>query len=231
MNLSDVVRQMTAAGCSNEQIGAVSAGLSTVPVRSANAERQARFRAKKKSSALPVTTTVDVTESVIVDVTVTENEAPLARVFSIGEEEVITPSLRSGGAFAPGEQAIGQYRDAKHELWGEGKKMLADLGISKSQAGELMGRWMKETGDNSAGVLDAIRRAREFKPVNPIPWIFQALPGKQNNNGKSVHAAVKRLCEDVADGSITFGPPPEPYVLVVAREREREKAIGLLPKG
>lgn len=56
---------MRAAGCSDAQIGSVVLGMSEAPARSANAERQARFRARRKA----VTESGNVTHNVTGDVT------------------------------------------------------------------------------------------------------------------------------------------------------------------
>ena len=101
------------------------------------------------------------------------------------------------------------YLDAKHELWGEGRRMLGELGIAQSRCGALIGGWCKECGDDYAGVLDAIARAREFKPIDPIPWIVQALPKserKPNGKSKSVHDAARELTREVA--AMFGGRPP-----------------------
>lgn len=85
----------------------------------------------------------------------------------------------ASGAAAPQAPA---YTDARHELWGEGKPMLMSLGVPERQCGQLIGRWLKTSGDDCAGVLDAIQRAREARPHDPIPWITRALPTKANHD-------------------------------------------------
>ena len=100
------------------------------------------------------------------------------------------------------------YSDAKHELWAEGKVMMADLGVARSTAGQLMGRWMKETGDDAPGVLDAIRRARDAKPVDPVAWITRALPSKEKSNVVSKPRSVQQLAKQFDDALATFGPSP-----------------------
>ena len=89
-----------------------------------------------------------------------------------------------------------KYIDAKHELWGEGKRLLGELDIPQSRCGALIGGWCKETGDNYAGVLDAIARAREAKPLNPIPWIVQALPHKAKKNVEPQPSRLRQFIKD-----------------------------------
>jgi hypothetical protein len=82
------------------------------------------------------------------------------------------------------------YATAKHELWGEGKRYLTNLGIAPSRAAPLIGEWLRDSGDDAPGVLDAIRRASEFKPQEPVAWIIRALPANRRNNS---HVQANRL--------------------------------------
>lgn len=93
------------------------------------------------------------------------------------------PSTNISNADALGAEASSApaYIDAKHELWAEGKPILASLGVKEGQCGKMIGQWLKATGDDYAGVLDAIQRAREARPHEPIPWITRALPTKANH--------------------------------------------------
>lgn len=69
----------------------------------------------------------------------------------------------------------------------------------------------------------------------------QARAGPQRNGyytppippERDVHAAIKRLSENIENGTVVLSEPPKPYVLVLAeqRERERQDSIRLLPKG
>lgn len=90
------------------------------------------------------------------------------------------------GAEAPQAPA---YTDARHELWAEGKPMLESLGMKAAQCGKMIGQWLKDTDDDCAGVLDAIRRAREARPQEVIPWITKALPTKANRNDRASRQA------------------------------------------
>ena len=92
----------------------------------------------------------------------------------------------ASGAAAPQAPA---YTDARHELWAEGKPMLESLGMKAAQCGKMIGQWLKDTDDDCAGVLDAIRRAREARPQEVIPWITKALPTKANRNDRASRQA------------------------------------------
>jgi uncharacterized protein YdaU (DUF1376 family) len=45
----------------------------------------------------------------------------------------------------------------------------------------------------------------------------------QQNPEKSVHAAARKLCDDVATGAVTFGPIPPSVGTLFARDRERKR--------
>lgn len=122
------------------------------------------------------------------------------------------------GAEAPLPHA---YTDNRHELWGEGKPILLSLGIPERQCGQLIGRWLKATGDDCAGVLDAIQRAREARPHEPIPWITRALPTKANRNDRNhdnrpnrrpsgTDQAISALADAVARRTGGGVPPDDP---------------------
>lgn len=120
------------------------------------------------------------------------------------------------------------YSDAKHELWGEGRKMLGDLGISDAKARTLIGGWMKETANDSAGVLDAIRRCRDCRPQEPIPWIVMGLRKVETKkNGelrRTPSDAIRDLHEQVLEGAtLTLGSAPVPLAMQL-REGDRESA-------
>jgi hypothetical protein len=106
----------------------------------------------------------------------------------IGEEGKKIPEANASGAADDPPKPV--YSDARHELWGEGKRMLGELGIPVSKAGPLMGQWLKESGDDCPGVLDAIRRAREHKAVDPIAWIVRALPSSRKKNEPSSKGSI-----------------------------------------
>jgi uncharacterized protein YdaU (DUF1376 family) len=110
------------------------------------------------------------------------------------------PEANASGPKPPEKSPQPVYSDARHELWGEGKRMLAELGIPNSRAGPLIGQWVKEAGDDCPSVLDAIRRAREHKAVDPIAWIVRALPNRKSNESTSkgsISDAGRRLIREL----------------------------------
>lgn len=74
------------------------------------------------------------------------------------------------------------FTDSKHELWGDGIPALVSLGIPETRARPMVGRWLRQTGDNADEVLGAIRRAVTTRVIDPIPWITRALGGQDATN-------------------------------------------------
>jgi uncharacterized protein YdaU (DUF1376 family) len=81
-------------------------------------------------------------------------------------------------------------------LWIEGKASLAALGVAAKPAGSMIGRWLRDTGDDHRRVLDAIERARDMVPADAIPWITAHLKPPEKPHGKrSVYEAACALDE------------------------------------
>lgn len=148
-------------------------------------EKAARDRENGKTGGNPAIKK-GVNPSVNVDV---KAQKPEARSY-IPKERITEANASDAVPSSP------KYIDAKHELWGEGKRLLGELDIPQSRCGALIGGWCKETGDNYAGVLDAIARAREAKPLNPIPWIVQALPHKAKKNVDPQPSRLRQFIKD-----------------------------------
>lgn len=131
------------------------------------------------------------------------------------EEEDI-PSPSEPGATAPPAEPT--YTDARHELYGEGKPILLSLGVAEKQCGAMITRWLRDTGDDCGGVLDAIRRARDERVMDPIPWITRALPTRTrhdradnrnaNRRPSGTDQAISALARAVARRT-GGGPAPE----------------------
>src|SRR5690606_18097560 len=83
-------------------------------------------------------------------------------------------SLRSDtGAVAP--------RSPTDALWIDGKETLVSLGVAERQAGSMIGKWLRDTGDDAAGVLAAIQRARDHGTGDPIPFVTRILKPSSTN--------------------------------------------------
>lgn len=95
---------------------------------------------------------------------------------------------------------------AREALWGNGVSFLMALGVSETRAKPMIGRWLKDAGDNYARVLGAIDRARSEAPIDPIAWITASLKtyGKSNGKPENLSAVARRFAEQ----GINFGPKP-----------------------
>jgi len=69
------------------------------------------------------------------------------------------------------DEPVAAPADPKQRLWGEGVPALLAMGVSEKQARPIIGRWLRDCGDDAMRVLDAIQRAREHAPMDPVPWI------------------------------------------------------------
>lgn len=106
-------------------------------------------------------------------------------------------------------------------LWADGVPALIALGVSEGQSRAMIGRWLRDTGDDHKRVLMVILRARDHAPFNAIPWITQALKEQPNGSDKNLVAAAKRLAEQ----GVSFGPRPGSI-----RSDTIGNAVRLLPK-
>jgi hypothetical protein len=87
-----------------------------------------------------------------------------------------------------------------HKVWTEGKPILIDLGVPKSQAGSMIGRWLKETGEDKDRVHEAIKFAREKGTGEPIPLIINTLKagGARQPAKSSIRRVAEQMIRDIA---------------------------------
>lgn len=104
----------------------------------------------------------------------------------------ISSSLRSEDA--PAEMTI------LDRLWIDGKATLVSLGASERQAGSMIGRWLRDCGDDAQRVLGAIQRARDHGTGDPIPFVTRLL-NPSNGHGTD-RKSPKRTVHDVGDDLI-----------------------------
>lgn len=205
MSIAAAIMRLAALGLTEVQARVVGEVITEIQVASEAAieSRRASDRERKRLKRLRTSADIQGQARTSEDVS---DAKPRVRAFSIGEEEVITSSLRSEAAVAAPANRI--FENARQELWGAGKELLGELGIGPSKAGTMIGRWLKETGDDAAGVLDAIRRAREHKPVDPVAWIVMALPTRRrsaNGHHAKPPSALQTLI-DIENGNLK---PPD----------------------
>lgn len=129
----------------------------------------------------------------------------------------VTPPDTDTDSEPNGSDASASGREA---LWGNGVTALIALGVSETRAKPMIGRWLKDAGDDFERVMRAISRARSEAPIDPIAWITAALKAEGGKSGKtgSVIAAADRLVERIrsfdepapAEGSLRIGTGPAP---------------------
>lgn len=100
------------------------------------------------------------------------------------EAEASGASAPAGGlTLFPEPKPDTVFTDSKHELWSEGPPILASLGVRDKQARGMIGRWMRDARDDALTVLSAIKRARENRVQDPVPWITRAIANGQGPPG------------------------------------------------
>lgn len=65
--------------------------------------------------------------------------------------------------------------DAKDRLWADGPVALESFGVAAKRARPIIGKWLRDAGDNAGLVLETIQRAEQQRIIDPIPWITQAI--------------------------------------------------------
>jgi hypothetical protein len=94
---------------------------------------------------------------------------------------------------------------------------------------------MRDADDDATGVLGAIQRARDAKPIDPIPWIIRALAGAQERKShatnRSVHAAARRLEETSTRISPLSASAPNPSCPVPVAAKRTRLLLGSYRKG
>lgn len=77
-----------------------------------------------------------------------------------------------------GSAAVVPFVDARTALFGDGLETLSAItGRHPSGLRSVVGKWLKVAYDDASAVLGAIRRARDQRVIEPIPWIEAALRG------------------------------------------------------
>ena len=115
-----------------------------------------------------------------------KSELDRVKEASVPQKSEKSSQMEDGGGstVAIATDAEASPANPKERLWVEGKPMLVALGVPPKQSGSIIGRWLRDARDDAGKVLDAISRARDQCPHDPIPWITATL--KQDaGNGKS----------------------------------------------
>jgi hypothetical protein len=83
-------------------------------------------------------------------------------------------------------------------LFAEGLTILIKLGLAEHRARPMIGRWLKDCGDDHERLKQIFLRAEKMAPADAIPWITQALKPNGKPNGKAP-SAIMAAADNVID--------------------------------
>jgi hypothetical protein len=143
----------------------------------ASAVRMRRLRERRRSDAEAETS---VTQPTVTerhsDATVTRSDAPLRPVTREERRGEYSEPIGSG---AGGALAVGPSEpppDARTVLFREGLDRVRRLtGKPPKAARSLLGRWLREAGDDCALLAAVLHQAEAARPLDPVPWVTAAL--------------------------------------------------------
>ena len=104
----------------------------------------------------------------------------------------------------------------KQRLWGEGVQALVAMGVGEKQARPIIGRWLRDCGDDAMRVLDAIQRARDHAPMDPVPWITAGFTKAKSN----------RKASDERKAALQDAIGPNLYEIAANVSRSRADGLG-----
>lgn len=110
------------------------------------------------------------------------------------EKEGEEPNGSSDGQ-SPSNVSRFESRDA---LIAQSRSDLLGMGVAKSDVKPLIGKWLADVSDDHAAVLEAINRARDQCPHDPVAWITARLKGHSNEHAprkSEIMRAFARLDE------------------------------------
>ena len=129
-----------------------------------NADRQRRHRERKRTQNGSVTDR---------NGGVTPCNAP--------DTDTDTEKIPKPDGFGRDEPVGEPPQNPKQRLWGEGVPALIAMGVGEKQARPMIGRWLRDCADDAIRVLDAIQRARDHAPMDPVSWITSGLTKTKAN--------------------------------------------------
>lgn len=103
-----------------------------------------------------------------------------------------------------GKSSADALDDPRVVLFDEGVTTLEALGVKTARVRPMIGRWLKDCGDDAERLLGAIRRAKSQSVADPIPWITAVLNPKVIPYGKRTDNALGSAV-DQAYASLTGG--------------------------
>lgn len=108
-------------------------------------------------------------------------------------------SLRSDSHATPVDEP------SRAKLFREGKTILASFGIAEKRLGPLLGRWLKECGNDDVGLLAAIQFARERNVADPAAYISASIKGKTHDKRADKFAHWNELADEIEARELAAG--------------------------
>ena len=145
---------------------------------SAGAERTRRWRERKASQSVTVTSPPS-PPSQASHVTLTSPPPDVPPLPPAPPSPPLNPPVPKPDGFGPALPGEGP----KQRLWSEGLPALLAMGVGERRARTIVGQWLRDAEDDADRVLGAIQRAREHAPLDPIPWItagFAKIKARRN---------------------------------------------------
>jgi hypothetical protein len=103
-----------------------------------------------------------------------------------------TSSLRSDGAPAPPPPAE-PARDVRAELFGAGLARARRItGKSDGQCRAMIGRWLRDLGDDCPGLSRVLFEAEDARPADPMAWIEAAVRARRGERPPPQASPVRR---------------------------------------
>lgn len=112
-----------------------------------------------------------------------------------GDDEDLEEPNGSSDGRGPSNASRFESRDA---LIAQSRADLLGMGVAKSDVKPLIGKWLADVSDDHAAVLEAITRARDQCPHDPVAWITARLKGHSNEHAprkSEIMRAFARLDE------------------------------------
>lgn len=122
-----------------------------------------------------------------------------------GTEGENPPQMEDGGgsteAIASDASAsISTPMSPTDQLWTDGIQTLQSLGAPEKQSRAMVGKWLRDTGEDAPRILDAIALARERRTGDPIPFVTRVLNSnagashaRHRNDRPTIHSAAREL--------------------------------------
>jgi hypothetical protein len=125
----------------------------------------------------------------------TQNPSP-PNGFPSYSPSLTTPPLESS-LRSDSSPATPVDEDPRAKLFREGGAILVSLGVAEKRLGPLLGRWLKDCGNDEVGLLAIIEYARGQCPANPAAYITASI-NRRTSNGRGHKPSIVERCNELA---------------------------------